>query len=157
MVILEKSFSFAENNTNRWYLMKLSKTSEYALRILIFMAKKPDELYTAKYLVEKLNVSDKYLRRLMTDLSKSGFIKSTQGRDGGYTFAKEIHEITLFEVIDSVEGMNKLNDCVLGFDECSCTNPCAMHDEWVVVREKLNQVFTETRLSDLDFEKISRY
>lgn len=68
--------------------MKLSKTSEYALRILIFMAKEPEQLYTAKQLVEELNVSDKYLRRLMTDLSKSGFIRSVQGRDGGYMFIK---------------------------------------------------------------------
>ena len=137
--------------------MKLSKTSEYALRILIYMAKKPADLYTAKYLIEQLHVSDKYLRRLMTDLSKAGFIKSTQGRDGGYTFAKEIHEISLYEIIDSVENMDKLNDCVLGFGECSCTNPCAMHDKWQVIRQKLNTLFHETKLSDLDLDKITRY
>ena len=137
--------------------MKLSKTSEYALRILIFMAKNPEELYTAKYLIEKLNVSDKYLRRLMTDLSKSGFIRSTQGRDGGYTFAKDIHDIFLYDIIDSVEGMEHLNDCVLGFNECSCSNPCAMHDDWIIIREKLNKVFRKTKLSDLEFDKILRY
>ena len=137
--------------------MKLSKTSEYALRILIFMAKNPEELYTVKYLIEKLNVSDKYLRRLMTDLSKSGFIRSTQGRDGGYTFAKDIHDIFLYDIIDSVEGMEQLNDCVLGFNECSCTNPCAMHDDWIIIREKLNKVFRKTKLSDLEFDKILRY
>ena len=137
--------------------MKLSKTSEYALRILIFMAKNPEELYTAKYLIEKLNVSDKYLRRLMTDLSKSSFIRSTQGRDGGYTFAKDIHDIFLYDIIDSVEGMEHLNDCVLGFNECSCTNPCAMHDDWIIIREKLNKVFRKTKLSDLEFDKILRY
>ena len=137
--------------------MKLSKTTEYALRILIFMAKEPENLYSAKHLIEKLNVSDKYLRRLMTDLSKSGFIRSTQGRDGGYTFAKDIHEIFLYDIIDSVEVMEQLNDCVLGFDICSCTNPCAMHDDWIIIREKLNKVFTETKLSDMDFDKILRY
>ena len=88
--------------------MKLSKTSEYALRILIFMAKEPENLYSAKHLIEKLKVSDKYLRKLMTDMSKSGFIKSSQGRDGGYTFAKDIQNIFLYDIIDSVEGMEKL-------------------------------------------------
>mgnify|MGYP000107767469 FL=1 len=137
--------------------MKLSKTSEYALRILIFMAKEPEQLYTAKQLVEELTVSDKYLRRLMTDLSKSGFIRSVQGRDGGYMFIKNTSEIVLFDVIDSVEGMDKLNGCVLGFDQCSCTNPCTMHDTWQHVRAQLNKVFRETRLSDMDFNKIVRY
>ena len=137
--------------------MKLSKTSEYALRILIFMAKKPALFYSAKQLVAELNVSDKYLRRLMTDLSKLGFIRSIQGRDGGYTFTKNTNEIFLFDVIDSVEGMDKLNGCVLGFENCSCTNPCAMHNTWKHVRTELNQVFRETKLSDMDFEKIVRY
>jgi Rrf2 family protein len=137
--------------------MNLSKTSEYALRILIFMAKQPEQLYTAKQLVEELNVSDKYLRRLMTDLSKSGFIRSVQGREGGYSFTKKTSEIFLFDVIDSVEGMDKLNGCVLGFEMCSCTNPCAMHDTWQHVRAVLNKVFRETRLSDMDFDKILRY
>ena len=137
--------------------MRLSKTSEYSLRILIFMAKEPDKLYSAKQLVDELNVSDKYLRRLMTDLSKSGFIRSVQGRVGGYTFAKQTKEILLFDVIDSVEGMDKLNGCVLGFEKCSCTNPCAMHETWQHVRAELNKVFRETRLADMDFEKIVRY
>ena len=137
--------------------MKLSKTSEYALRILIFMAKEPEKLYSAKHLIEKLKVSDKYLRKLMTDMSKSGFIKSSQGRDGGYTFAKDIQNIFLYDIIDSVEGMEKLNGCVLGFDECSCTNPCAMHNIWEDKRNEMNKLFSETRLSDMDFEKILRY
>lgn len=137
--------------------MKLSKTSEYALRILIFMAKEPSLLYTAKQLVKELNVSDKYLRRLMTDLSKSGFIRSVQGRDGGYTFTKSIDDIFLYDIIDSVEGMDKLNGCLLGFEKCSCTNPCAMHDNWQIVRSDLNKLFRETKLSDLNFDKIMRY
>lgn len=137
--------------------MKLSKTSEYALRILIFMAKEPAKLYTAKQLIEELKVSDKYLRRLMTDLSKSGFIRSVQGREGGYTFIKSINEIFLFDVIDSVEGMDKLNGCVLGFEKCSCTNPCAMHNTWQYVRAELNKVFRETTLSNMDFNKTIRY
>lgn len=121
------------------------------------MAKEPEKLYSAKQLVNELNVSDKYLRRLMTDLSKSGFIRSIQGREGGYTFNRLISDIHLYDVIDSVEGMDKLNGCVLGFEKCSCTNPCAMHETWQHVRAELNKVFRDTRLADMNFNKILRY
>ncbi len=137
--------------------MKFSKTSEYALRILIYMARQPEALYSASQLIKELNVSDKYLRRLMTNLSKSGFIRSVQGRVGGYAFQKHIDEITLFDVIDSVEGMDQLNSCVLGFEQCSCTNPCAMHETWSGVRDKLNLVFRETTLSNLNVDEIRKY
>ena len=75
--------------------MILSKKSEYALRILAFMSKNEDKLYSAKFLVDTHQISDKYVRRLMTDLTKAGFIYSVQGRDGGYRFAKSTNEIYL--------------------------------------------------------------
>lgn len=137
--------------------MKLSKTSDYAIRILVFMAKDPALLYSAKQLIDELNISDKYLRRLLTNLSKSGFIRSVQGRDGGYLFVKNINEITLYDIIDSVEGMQKLNGCILGFEECSCTDPCALHDKWMLVRNEINKVFRETTLSDMNFKGIGKF
>ena len=42
--------------------MKLGNTSEYAIRILSFMAKNDSQMYFAKFLVVKLSISDKYLR-----------------------------------------------------------------------------------------------
>lgn len=137
--------------------MKLTNTSEYALRILTYMAKDPEQLYSAKSLVEKLNISDKYLRRLMTTLSKQGFIYSIQGREGGYSFRKEPSEIRLADVVDAVEGMDTYAGCVLGFEECSCENPCVMHTTWIKVREEFLSVFTNTTLTDIDFEQAKRY
>lgn len=137
--------------------MKLTNTSEYALRILVFMAKDAEALYSAKYLVEKLAISDKYLRRLMTDLAKAGFVYSIQGRDGGYRFAKLPNEIYLSDVIDAVEGMRKYTGCVLGFDKCSDENPCAMHSSWVKVRTEFLSVFTRKTISDLDINEVNKY
>lgn len=137
--------------------MRLSKTSEYALRILSFMAKEPELLYSAKYLVESLKISDKYLRRLMTDLSKAGFIRSTQGREGGYSFAKNINQIYLSEIIDSVEGMEKYMDCVLGFEKCSDENPCVMHATWINVREEFVKTFQNKTLADFNYKYNYKY
>ncbi len=137
--------------------MKLSKTSEYALRILGFMAKEPEKLYSAKYLIDNLHISDKYLRRLLTALSKSGFIKSIQGRDGGYSFDKSTDQILLIDILESVDGSDKYSGCVLGFDQCSDENPCIMHSSWVSVRDKFDEVFRNKSLSDLDYNEISKF
>lgn len=134
--------------------MILSNTSEYALRILAYMSKNEDELYSAKKLVETLQISDKYLRRLMTDLVKAGFIYSIQGREGGYRFAKSTNDIYLGQIIDAVEGINKYTACVLGFDKCSDENPCAMHATWISVRDEFVKVFATNTLNSLDMNKI---
>ena len=137
--------------------MKLSNTSEYALRILCFMTKDENRLYSAKYLIDELKISDKYLRRLMTDLTKAGFITSIQGRDGGYKFLKSSGEIYLADVINAVEGMDKYTGCALGFCECSDTNPCVMHSTWVPVREEFLKAFTTKTIRDLDIMTVNKY
>jgi Rrf2 family protein len=93
----------------------------------------------------------------MTDLTKSGFIISTQGRDGGYKFKKNTAEIYLEDVINAVEGMNKYTGCVLGFCECSDENPCVMHHTWIPVREEFLQVFSTKTIKDLDINLVTKY
>jgi len=137
--------------------MKLTKTTEYALRILAFMAKDPKQLYTAKYLVETLNISDKYLRQLMTSLTKAGLIYSVQGREGGYAFAKSPEKIYLSDIVDSVEGMQKYTGCILGFNHCSDDNPCVMHKVWVKSRKEFVTTFTTITLDKLDFKGIFKF
>ncbi len=137
--------------------MKLSKTSEYAIRILSYMAKDSDKLYSAKLLVEKLNVSDKYLRKLMTLLSKAGFIKSMQGRYGGYKFAKDIKNIYISNIIDAIEGSEKYLGCILGLDDCSDENPCSMHEVWVTTRAKLISTFEKTSLYKISQTEIIKF
>ena len=129
--------------------MKLSKTSEYALRILSFMINSELQVFSAKYLVEKLGIPDKYLRQLMTNMRKKGFIKSFQGREGGYVFAKNANKIYLSEVIDAVEGMDKYSGCILGFSSCNDDQPCSLHKSFSPVRDSMINFLTTTTISEL--------
>ena len=129
--------------------MKLSKTSEYALRILSFMINSELQVFSAKYLVEKLGIPDKYLRHLMTNMRKKGFIKSFQGREGGYVFAKNANRIYLSDVIDAVEGMDKYSGCIMGFESCSNEAPCSLHKTYAPVRDNVIGFFSSTTISEL--------
>lgn len=121
------------------------------------MAKDPNQLYTAKQLVDTLHISDKYLRQLMTSLTKSGLIYSVQGRDGGYSFAKKPATIFLSDIIDSVDGLTKYSGCILGFDHCSDENPCVMHNIWGKSRNEFMKSFTTKTLDNLDFDGINKF
>lgn len=60
--------------------MLLGNTAQYALRILLYMSEKPGRKYPASELIRKLNISDKYLRKIMTHMAKAGFVESIRGR-----------------------------------------------------------------------------
>ncbi len=137
--------------------MKLSKTSGYTIRLLSYMINSDLQVFQAGFLSEKLRIPDKYLRKILTDLSKSGFIKSIRGREGGYVFAKNANKITLWCVIDSIENINNYTGCVLGFGECSEENPCSLHYEYLPVREKLLNFLKTTTIADLKNENIGKF
>ncbi|MCU0406259.1 MAG: Rrf2 family transcriptional regulator [Ignavibacteriaceae bacterium] len=135
--------------------MTFSKTTEYALRVLVLMAQDTDKMYTSALLHDELNIPKKYLQRLLTDLSKSKLIKSIQGRSGGFIFTKKLEKIFLSDIINAVEGFSHEPTCFFGFDKCALDNPCAMHDVWVQSQEKLIQVLKTTSLKDLQKKKVT--
>ncbi|RLD67166.1 MAG: hypothetical protein DRI84_03205 [Bacteroidetes bacterium] len=137
--------------------MRLSKTSEYALRVLSFMINSDMQVFSAKYLIETLGVPDKYLRKLMTDLSKNGFIRSMQGRDGGYTFAKNANKIYISQVIEAVEGMDRYKGCIMGFGECSDDNPCSLHENYAPIKDQLINFLSTTAISELKSTNVLKF
>ena len=137
--------------------MILTKTTEYAVRVLAYMAKEKGQLLSAKYLHEQLSIPYKYLTRLMTDLAKSGYLMSVKGRDGGFRIIKDLKEISLANIVETVEGMDSFNACVLGFHECSSENPCAMHFVWEENKKQLLYTLKTTSLDDLSRLNIGKY
>lgn len=131
------------------HTMTLSKTTEYALRTLAFMARSPGNMLSCSSLHRSLRISEKYLQRILTDLTKHGIIISGRGRNGGYRLGRSSGEITLAEVITATEGLEAHSRCFFGFESCPLDNPCAMHEFWSKNQAEVLQTLKRTRLSDL--------
>ncbi len=129
--------------------MNFSKTTSYALSVLSFLADHEGEKFSAKKLNEILEIPWPYLRQLLTKLSKSGFIFSTRGRNGGFQLQKPADQILLAEIIDSVEGLNVLDTCIMGFKKCAFNHTCAMHEVWEETRNSILKVLNNTSLAQL--------
>jgi Rrf2 family protein len=133
--------------------MNLSKTTSYSLNVLSYMAQNREELCSASYLHEKLNIPHQYLRHILTKLSKSGFINSTRGRNGGFEFSKEINKIYIADIIEAMEGLESFNKCILGFTDCPFDTKCSMHDFWEITRDNIIKELKTKSLADLVLKK----
>jgi Rrf2 family protein len=129
--------------------MNLKKTTEYALSVLAYMATRNQKIYAAELLHKELQIPRQYLRGLLTDLSRKGFIVSTRGRNGGFIFARELSSVNFAQVIDAMEGEEALNTCLLGFTACIVDRPCVMHDLWTESRSKMIETLKSTTLGAL--------
>lgn len=132
--------------------MQLYKTSEYAIRVLVYMAAQDREIFSVMRLHRELQLPYKYLGRLMRHLAKSKLLRSSRGKMGGYRFARPCTEIYLAEIIEAVEGMESYDRCLLGFPSCSDDNPCPLHHLWGKHRDGFKEALRTTSLADLPFE-----
>jgi len=129
--------------------MNFSKTTSYAISILSYMAKDPQELHSAKKLNEELDIPWQYLRQLLTSLSRDGFIRSVQGRNGGFCMNREPGEIKLASIVDAVEGLSVMQTCIMGFMKCPFNHKCAMHETWEETRANIIHILETTTLDKL--------
>ena len=129
--------------------MNFSKTTSYSLNILSYMALNEDENLSAKYLHEKLSIPYPYLRQVLTNLSRHGFIQSRRGRSGGFSFNRPIVSISIADIIEATNGMETMNNCILGFKKCPFDKQCSMHNVWEITRNNILKVLKETSLADI--------
>lgn len=130
--------------------MRFQKTTEYAIRVMVYLANHQDEWYSTNRLHQILTIPYKYLGRLMHTLTKAGFLEVEMGKQGGYRMNKKRQNIYLYEIIGAIEGLDSYNRCVLGFPECSDDNPCPLHKFWLKHQEGLKDMVYNIRLEDLE-------
>ena len=129
----------------------LSKSSEYALRSIAFIAHKAsvDNKIGIKDLAKELELPTHYLGKILQQLSKNKIIKSVKGPNGGFYLDENSKSITLIAVIEVIEGLDFFHSCGLGLKQCSDDHPCVLHDDLKVYRNGLRELFSTKTISDL--------
>jgi len=131
--------------------VELQNTSKYAIRILSYIAKNgTTKLCSAKELSEKLNISYKFLTKIMIHLIKNSFVISVKGRGGGYKLSKLSCEISIYDILDSLKELDNDTQCILGIGECNEKNKCALHDQWIQPKELIKKMYKNTTLDQLE-------
>ncbi|MGE4583838.1 MAG: Rrf2 family transcriptional regulator [Sphaerochaeta sp.] len=85
--------------------MKISTRGRYGLRLLVDIAEHGSEGPVALATVAKRqNLSEKYLQQVALLLTRGGFLLSVKGSGGGYLLSKDPQAITIYEVLNLLEG-----------------------------------------------------
>jgi len=127
-----------------------SRQCEYALQAVIFLAIKPEgERISIKELASKLRIPYHFLGKILQNLTYKGLLSSQKGPQGGFRLGMPAKDITLFHIIEAIDGVAFTNSCVLGFPECSGQNPCAVHEKWASVRETIYSMLVNKNIAQV--------
>lgn len=101
--------------------MHITLESDYAVRIVECLAG-TDQRIDAKRIAEQTGVTPRFTLKILHKLTSAGLLRSYQGAKGGYALAKPAGEITLREVIETVEGVYTFSRCLDPGHVCSCSS-----------------------------------
>ena len=135
--------------------MQLTMTGEYAIRAMVHLAGlEPGTIAQISDISRKWNIPEKFLRKIVARLCRSGLIKSHRGVHGGVSLSRPADQITLLEVVEQIEGPLALNKCLVDEDFCSRITVCAVHDTWNETQAKLKEMLASRTFADLSKMKI---
>jgi Rrf2 family protein len=134
--------------------MRLTRAAEYAIRCILYLAKKGQgRVISKKDIAENAEIPPHFLAKIAQDLAKAGLIEIRQGAKGGFSLVKPPKDITLLEVVETMIGEIFLNDCVARPSSCNALDACAVHRVWLKARVQLRQTLREATFDRLAQEK----
>lgn len=108
----------------------LPKTAEYALRVIVQLAEnycQDNPPMAAPRIAELTQVPRRYIHRVLDRLIQGGFVESRLGASGGYLLIKDPSQITILDVVNAVERMQRIHECPLGLPTHQTL--CPLHAE----------------------------
>ncbi|HEY8464396.1 MAG TPA: Rrf2 family transcriptional regulator [Bacillota bacterium] len=133
--------------------MQVSTRGRYGLRALVDMALHATEGPMAlRVIAERQGISESYLEQVFTSLRKSGLVRASRGAQGGYELNRPANQITVGEILRSLEGPIVPVYCVGEPSDgpyCERENYCITRSFWEELRDKINEFLDGTTLQDL--------
>lgn len=103
----------------------ISQTAEYALRAIVYLADQ-QEPRTTQQIAQVTRVPAGYLSKVLQSLARGGLVTSQRGLHGGFRLAHSSKEVTVWQVIDAVDPLQRIRSCPLGLKSHG-VNLCPMH------------------------------
>jgi len=126
----------------------ISLTAEYALRAVIYLADRQDTPQTVQQIARVTQVPMDYLSKVLQELAKSGIVRSQRGLYGGFHLQSDPHTTTVFDVINAVKPVHRIEGCPLHYEGHE-GRMCHLHHLLQEVESHVERMFRGSMISEL--------
>ena len=120
--------------------MILSRSSEYAIRAFLYLAKQePGRLVMARQIADDAGLPGHFLAKLLQQLARKGLVRSNKGPSGGFTLATDPREINILSIVEAVEGV----------DGPPASIGKSATDGWTTLHSRIVDYLEQTSLADI--------
>jgi len=125
-----------------------SQTSEYALRVVAFLAGRGEEPATTRQIAVATRIPEGYLAKVIQSLGRAGIIASQRGMGGGSILAISPESLTLHQVVEAIDPIPRIRTCPLGLRSHG-KNLCAVHKRLDDAMAMVEKSLKEATIADM--------
>jgi Rrf2 family protein len=133
----------------------LSNSCRYAIRAVIYLASQPESAGKTgiRKISQDLDLPTPFLAKILQQLAKQKILSSTKGPHGGFSILKNPQTITLFDIVNTIDGDGIFTNCVMHNGSCASVDnnkkPCPLHDDYSKTRTDRINLFRDKTIYDL--------
>ena len=125
-----------------------SQTVEYALRAVVHLASESPTCQTTDQIAARTLVPKSYLSKVLQGLCRAGIVHSQRGLGGGMTLVKTPEKLTILDVVNAVEPIQRIRQCPLGL-RAHGVNLCPLHKRMDSALATVEAAFRNTTLAEV--------
>ncbi len=132
--------------------MRLNQATDYAFRIIMELSlMEENQRMTGAELAERQQVPIRFLLKIMRSLLQAGLVKSYRGISGGFVLNKSPKDITLYDVIRTMEPENFFQRCLTEPNLCTkhAEGNCAVRHFLMGIAENLQAELTRVNFAEI--------
>lgn len=130
--------------------MQLNVTTDYAIRIVLYLAS-TERITTSAEIADEMHIPGNYVPNIVKKLRDKGLVHATFGPRGGYRLAKDAKDISLLDILQIMEGTIRINRCLEDDEYCSryAVKTCAVHNVYAQCQSSVESILGSKSVADI--------
>lgn len=126
----------------------ISQTVEYALRAAVYLARHMPKAQTTDEIAKATQVPRPYLAKVLQGLNRAGIVQSQRGLGGGITLTRDTSELTILQIINAVEPLQRIHTCPLKLSSHGM-RLCSLHRRLDDALASVEKAFSQSTLAEI--------
>ncbi len=133
-------------------MLKISRLTDYATAVVLFL-QKDKALCSTETIAQGVGLEIPTVSKVLKLLTKAQILASIRGANGGYKLAKDVGEVSLYDVIAAIEGDTAITECAKSDSLCVQEQGCDTRSGWQQVNDDIKNILlnmTIKRMAELN-------
>ncbi|KTC65524.1 rrf2 family protein (plasmid) [Legionella adelaidensis] len=130
-------------------MLRLSKLADYGTVIMVYLAKRANQLANARDIALHTHISVPTVSKVLKRLTAASLLTSVRGVSGGYRLQRAPADISITDIIYALDEPRGLTECSLEPNTCSLQGVCHVKGNWRLISQAIESALDSVSLEAL--------